>query len=81
MKTKRTFFAVAAAVAGTWIMPAPAVADPAPPYSYTACDASTCTLYECSTAPNLNGSGFDTSACSPVYSYPRQREVDGGGGG
>ena len=80
MKTKRTFFAVAAAVAGTWIMPMPAVAEPAPPYIFTSCGETSCTVYECSTAPNINDEGYDMTGCSASYSYPRQREVSGGGG-
>jgi hypothetical protein len=80
MKTKRIFFAITAAVAGTWVMPLPAAADPAPPYIITQCGESTCTVYECATMPNINGTGYDTSGCSASYSYPRQREVSEGGG-
>jgi hypothetical protein len=76
MKTKRTLFAAAAAVAGTWIMPVTASADPTP-YTVTQCGETTCTVYECQTFPNLNDSDWGAYGCSPIYSYPRQREVSG----
>jgi len=78
MKSKRTFFAAAAAaaVAGTWVMPAPAMADPTP-YTFTSCNETTCTVYECSSYPNLNDSDWGAYGCSPSYSYPRPREVSG----
>ncbi|HEX8191370.1 MAG TPA: hypothetical protein VF552_00575 [Allosphingosinicella sp.] len=77
MKSKRTFVAAIAAVAGTWIMPVPASADPTP-YSFTYCDDSTCTVYECSTYPNLNDGDWEAYGCSPSLTYPRPREVSGG---
>lgn len=76
MKMKRTVLAAAAAVAGTWVMPSAALADPTP-YVITQCSESTCYVYECSTFPNVNGSGYDMTGCSMTYSYPRQREVGG----
>jgi hypothetical protein len=79
MKTKRTVFAAAAAVAGTWILPSAAMADPAPPYTFTQCGASTCYVYSCATMPNINDTGYDTSGCQVSYSYPRQREMSGEG--
>ena len=77
MKMKRTVLAAAAAVAGTWVMPSAAIADPAPPYVITQCSESTCYVYECSSFPNVNDSGYDMTGWSMTYSYPRPREVSG----
>ena len=76
MKMKRTVLAAAAAVAGTWVMPSAVLADPTP-YVIVQCGDSSCDVYECSTYPNMNGTGYDLSGCSYSYSYPRQREVSG----
>jgi hypothetical protein len=76
MKIKTTLVAGVAAVAGAGIMPAAAYADPTP-YTVTACDETSCTVYQCATLPNINDSGFDGYGCSVLYRYPRPREVSG----
>ena len=76
MKMKRTFIAGAAAVAGTWIMPAPVLADP-PTYIVTQCSDSTCYVMECQSYPNINDSDWSGNGCAVLYSYPRPREVSG----
>jgi hypothetical protein len=47
---------------------APAQADENPPDIIEICDETTCTVYE-----------WGDFGCSPLYSYPRRREVSGGG--
>lgn len=71
---KRMLFAGAAVVVGVALVPSAAQADG---YVITQCDESTCYVYECSSYPNINGTGWDMTGCSMIYMYPRPREVSG----